>query len=537
MTCIEHSDVWLKGHTPMTQQVLGHDWSSTSLGPLSGWPESLRMPVQLLLQSRQPMYVAWGPDLISIYNEGYIPILGDKHPQGLGQPFRQLWAEVLDEFEPVIASIWKGQSHYYENRPVALARRPNRPMSWFTFSWTPLYDQSGQVQGFLSVASETTDRIIESAKLTKVMHLMDEMERITHTGSWELDLDSGHIVCSTGMLRLHGLDPAGPSPTPQQWRELLHPEETELKATPPEQLIAMAAHLLSEYRIVTPQGEMRWMSSSVMPATNEHGANTLIRGITVNLTQRKSMELGHQNLVQLVNENQSMTRILRAQQSQLHMTLDAANLGLWQFDAQTRTFVADRRLCQILGEDIEADKPNLRNWQQRMHPDDVQAAMRTLNDHLQGLTESYEVEYRIRHSSGHWIWMLLNGRVVVRDDQDHPLLVAGTAQDITRRKRQSQQGMDLLEQIKSLIQDMGHSSKHSPVEVKSEQLLGQLTKRQRQLLELIARGWTTARIAAELHISTGTAVSHRRGLMRKLNLHNTAEVTSFAIRCGLLCHD
>ena len=533
------SQAWLQGDSLMSRQMLAFDWSRTPLGSLSSWPAHLRILVNMLLQSRQPMYLAWGPELVSIYNDGYIPILGDKHPQGLGQPFRALWAEVLADVEPMLAAIWRGEAQYFEDMPVALAGRTDRPLSWFTFSWTPLHDEAGRVQGFFAVATETTERVLESAQLARVMQLMDEMERSTHSGSWELDLATGEMVCSAGLLRLYGLDPAGPAPTLQEWRELLHAEETGLRDTTVSQL-AEANARLKEYRIVTPGGETRWLSTSYTTERDAQGQPSAIRGLTVDLTQRKTLQQEQLSLAKLINDNLGMVRALRAQREQLEMALEAADLGLWDLDLHTETFTADRRLWLMLGEVVDSYQPTLQSWQARIHPDDQAATQKALNDHWQGHTESFAAEYRIRHRQGHWIWVMAQGKAVVRDPEGCPLRAVGTLQDISLRKRQSEQGMELLQQIKSLIQDMGQSPLQPAQPIPRRSAAGtppeldQLTRRQRQLLELIARGWTSAQIAAELHISTATVFSHRRDLMRKLKLHNAADVTRFAIRHGLV---
>lgn len=536
------SPVWLQGDSLMRRQTLAFDWSATPLGALADWPQSLRTLVQLLLQSRQPMYLAWGPELVSIYNDGYIPILGDKHPQGLGQPLQALWPEIAADFEPLLAAIWRGEAQYFEDMPVALAERPSQPLGWFTFSWTPVHDEAGQVQGFFGVATETTERVLKSARLAQVMALLDAMERRLQIGSWELDMDSGQMVCSAGMLRLHGLDPAGPTPRLEQWLELLHPEETDLKdptcrhPTDPNERV-------KEYRIVTPQGETRWMGSVVSYVQDEQRPRSVVRGITFDLTRNKALEQDKLSLARLIHENRNLAKTLRARQEQLDLTLEAADLSLWEFDPVAKTFTADSRLWLMLGDGTAPYQPTLQTWQARLHPDDLAATQKAFEDHWQGRTESYLAEYRIRHRQGHWIWVMAQGKALKRDPQGHPLRAVGTLQDISLRKRQSEQGMELLQQIKSLIQDMGQSPAQSApstwgrTSAGNASELDQLTRRQRQLLELIARGWTSAQIAAELHISTATAVSHRRDLMRKLKLHNAADVTRFAIRHGLVRGD
>ena len=121
--------------------------------------------VNLVLDSRQPRFVVWGPDLISIYNDGYIPILGDKHPAALARPFREIWAEIWDEYGPLVEATLRGDAQYFIDQPVALTGRAGRPISWFTFSWTPVRDADGRVAGLLSVATETTEKVLAQQAL------------------------------------------------------------------------------------------------------------------------------------------------------------------------------------------------------------------------------------------------------------------------------------------------------------------------------------------------------------------------------------
>jgi len=149
----------------MGRRVREHDWAATTLGPADTWPAALRLVVNLVLDSRQPRFVVWGPDLISIYNDGYIPILGDKHPAALARPFREIWAEIWDEYGPLVEATLRGDAQYFIDQPVALTGRAGRPISWFTFSWTPVRDADGRVAGLLSVATETTEKVLAQQAL------------------------------------------------------------------------------------------------------------------------------------------------------------------------------------------------------------------------------------------------------------------------------------------------------------------------------------------------------------------------------------
>jgi PAS domain S-box len=155
-----NSGGWPFADGEMAQHLSRHDWTATPLGAIELWPTPLRMAVELMLASRQPSYIAWGPQHTLLYNDGYLPCLGSKHPAALGQPYARVWPEIWEEYRPIAEATLRGQSHYFVDRPVPLQGRAGRPMSWFTFSWTPLRDDAGRVAGFFCVATETTDQVL-----------------------------------------------------------------------------------------------------------------------------------------------------------------------------------------------------------------------------------------------------------------------------------------------------------------------------------------------------------------------------------------
>ncbi|MBM6592951.1 PAS domain-containing protein [Microvirga pudoricolor] len=149
----------------MVDRFRALDWSLTPLGPIQAWPQSLRTAVDIMLASVQPVHIGWGPDLVSLYNDGYIPILGSKHPACLGLPYRDVRPEIWGDFQPIAAAVMAGESRIFVDQPVTLTDRPGRPASWFTFSWTPLRTESGSVGGIYGVATETTERILAERAL------------------------------------------------------------------------------------------------------------------------------------------------------------------------------------------------------------------------------------------------------------------------------------------------------------------------------------------------------------------------------------
>ena len=137
-----------------------HDWSDSPLGPPERWPQSLRTVVSLLLQSQFPMFVAWGPDLGFLYNDPYAEILGAKHPRALGRRFYDIWSEIWPDISPLIDAAMAGHATYHEDLPLLMNRKGYDEHTWFTFSYSPVRDDSGNVAGIFCACFETTQKVL-----------------------------------------------------------------------------------------------------------------------------------------------------------------------------------------------------------------------------------------------------------------------------------------------------------------------------------------------------------------------------------------
>lgn len=172
---------FLTGGGVMGALMRGHDWSHSRLGSVETWPAALRTAIALMLGARQPVYIAWGPELTSFYNDGYLPIVGTKHP-GLGKPFIDLWAEIWDQFRPIVEATMTGDAQHFVDLPIPLAGRPGLPVGYFTFSYTALRDDTGQIAGFYCAATETTDKVLAERRQTFMLDLGDRLRTLDDAG-------------------------------------------------------------------------------------------------------------------------------------------------------------------------------------------------------------------------------------------------------------------------------------------------------------------------------------------------------------------
>ncbi len=145
--------------------VQSYAWASTALGPTVAWPEALKLLVSIMMGSNQPMFLAWGPDLSLIYNDGYAKILADKHPAALGMPFLETWHEIRDDLVPIVDKAMSGQSVFMDDIELVLHRRGYSEETHFSFSYTPVRDASGAVVGIFCPCVETTDVVMSQRRL------------------------------------------------------------------------------------------------------------------------------------------------------------------------------------------------------------------------------------------------------------------------------------------------------------------------------------------------------------------------------------
>ena len=162
----------LAGGGEMGALMRSLDWSNTLLGPVSSWPQSLRTAVSILLASRFPMLIHWGPELVQFYNDGFRPILGDlKHPGALGQPAYPWWTEIWDFLTPMFERVLAGEGTWYENQLILPNRNGYIEETYFTFSHSPIRDESGGIGGIFQAVTETTERVLDERRLRTLRDL------------------------------------------------------------------------------------------------------------------------------------------------------------------------------------------------------------------------------------------------------------------------------------------------------------------------------------------------------------------------------
>lgn len=155
------------GGGEMAGLMRAKNWADTVIGTPDTWPQSLKTTLSIILNSKFPMFLFWGPDLICFYNDAYRPSLGTdgKHPGILGQPGEDAWQEIWPSIKPIIDLVLNGEdTSLYQDQLLPIYRNGKLEDVYWTFSYSPVADETGAVAGVFATCVETTDSI--QAKVT-----------------------------------------------------------------------------------------------------------------------------------------------------------------------------------------------------------------------------------------------------------------------------------------------------------------------------------------------------------------------------------
>lgn len=169
----------------MARAIAAFDWARTPLGPIETWQLSLVTAVRIMLGQRHAVCMFWGPELIMLYNDAYAPALGRKEARALGQPFHQIWSDVWDDVLPLVQQALSGQGTYREEMRLVMQRNGFDEETYWTFSYSPLYDDQGTVNGLMNITIEVTSAVLarrnQQIMQQELLHRVKNILSVTST--------------------------------------------------------------------------------------------------------------------------------------------------------------------------------------------------------------------------------------------------------------------------------------------------------------------------------------------------------------------
>jgi len=212
------ADAWPHGGGEMGVRIRSFDWSAIGWSQPETWPLALRTLVDVMLGSRQPMFVVWGEERRLLYNDGYGQILAARHPAALGQRVHEVWWDIQSEVAAYMNRAFAGQSIQMEDITLVMHRRGYPEETHFSFSYTPVRDGEGVVVGVFCVCNENTDRVLADRRIRFHFELSERLRALSdpaqvaaaaaaalarelgvaHAGFAEVEADGQHVLVERG---------------------------------------------------------------------------------------------------------------------------------------------------------------------------------------------------------------------------------------------------------------------------------------------------------------------------------------------------
>ncbi|MES2456061.1 MAG: ATP-binding protein [Bacteroidota bacterium] len=427
----KHYQKYLNGGGEMGELTRNFDWSSTSLGTPEQWPASLLTAISIVLNSKFPMFIWWGPELIQFYNDAYRPSLGmdGKHPMALGQPGADTWQEIWSVIKPMIDQVLSGgESTWSEDQLIPIYRNNQLEEVYWTFSYSKLLDEEGEIAGVLVTCTETTNQVISMADIQKTKTELEFAINAAELGTWDLDPGTNTFMGNQRLKKWFGLPPESKIDLSLATNVIAENDRRKvLEAITQAMNYETGGNYDIEYTIISPADPAPRLVRALGKAIfNENKQAVRFSGIMQDITQ----------------ERETLGR-LKAAHHQLELALDqsvlskiAAQLGTFDLDLIRGTMEWDQRCRVLFG--ISHDRPldYEKDFVAGLHPEDRNRIISIIGEVFDKAKTNgeYDVEYRtIGAEDGQIRWVRAKGKAYF-DNNETATRFIGSVLDITEQK-------------------------------------------------------------------------------------------------------
>jgi PAS domain S-box-containing protein len=259
----------------MADRIRRFLWEATSVGAIDGWSETFLFTVNMILESQFPMLLAWGSDLIVLYNDACIPLLAEKHPLAIGQTAQECWREAWHILAPkMIPVLERGAKLYFENELIPIVRHGALTDVYWTYSYSPVRDEAGAVGGVLAVAHDVTAKLSAERERDAMAASLKNVLESTTDGLVVLDRQGRYTYANEQAARIVALSP-GEMIGKSQWDLFPHARDTEFGRQYEE---AVSTGAPRHFDAFYPEPLNTWFECHCYPS--DHGVSIYFRDVT-----------------------------------------------------------------------------------------------------------------------------------------------------------------------------------------------------------------------------------------------------------------
>ncbi|MDO9418094.1 PAS domain S-box protein [Pararhizobium sp.] len=388
------------------------DWHSSPLGDKASWPSILTATLNLALDSPTQIVLFWGPDYVALYNDAYAPTIGDKHPQAFGRPASENWTELWDDLKALLDQVREtGEPIIAKDRPFEIMRHGFLEEVTFDIAYSAARDETGAVAGVMCMVSETTDRVRFERELRESEARFRNMADNAPVMMWITNAEGYCTYLNSSWYAYTGQRPEEAEGF--GWLDATHPDD---RARAEADFLAANTKgegFRTEYRLRRYDGVYRWAIDAAEPRLSRDGTFLGYIGSVIDIDERHDAE-----------------QKLRESEGQLKAITNSIDQMIWSTRPDGFHDYYNDRWYEFTG--VPYGSTDGEAWNGMFHPDDQARAWAVWTKCL-ATGEPYHIEYRLRHHSGTYRWVI--GRAnSVRDEEGRITRWYGTCTDIHELK-------------------------------------------------------------------------------------------------------
>jgi len=450
---------FLSGGGEMGERIRLFNWTSTSLGHISTWPQSLLTTLSIVLNSRFPMFVWWGDDLIQFYNDAYRPSLGmdAKHPSALGQKGEDCWQEIWPIIKPLIDDVYtKGDATWSEDQLIPIYRNGTLENVYWTFSYSPIKIEDGSIGGVLVVCTETTSAVVNLKKIEESENKLRFAIEAAELGTWDYNPVTNKFEGNDRLKEWFGLRPKSDIDLSLAIDVISDVDQERVAKAIQTALTYSSGGIYNiEYTIIHPVSKKeRVVHAKGRAWFNEkkeaYRFNGTLQDVTDEVISRNKSE-----------ESQKQIRLVA---DRLQLALDAGEIGYYEWDIETNELNCNNLYKKIFGFSDD-HHPTYSDFSSKILAKDLDIRKRAIDKAIK-IRGMYNAEYRIQHPDGDIRWIKSFGKAVY-NDHGKPVKLIGMILNITEHKqfaeelsRQVRERTAELKQTNSDLLQFAHVASH-----------------------------------------------------------------------------
>jgi len=404
------------------------DWSATELGPIAEWPVALRSAARLIMTSAAPMALLIGPNGVMLYNAAYAPIAGGRHPAAFGTSVLESWPEVADFNRDVLRRVLAGESLVFNSQPFVFHRNGAPEDVWLNLDYSPVLDDDGSGLAVLAIVQETTMGVVAEQALDESREKLDlALTASGMVGTWDWNIIDNLVTADDRFAALYDVTPgaAAVGLPIETFLAAVHPEDRRRVISEIGDGLKTPGPVRFEYRLAardhTPE---RWVVASGRVIADANGKPVRLPGVVVDVTEER-------RVAEQLAESEMRFRTLADTMPQM----------VWSTLPDGFHDYYNARWYEFTG--VPPGSTDGEGWNGMFHPDDQERAW-TVWRHSLATGDPYRIEYRLKHHSGGYRWVL-GQALPIRDGSGRITRWFGTCTDI-HEERLAQEEREVIAQ-------------------------------------------------------------------------------------------